>query len=239
MARAGGAQAVREALAGLQRDGEAPRIGLVGGTGSGKTVAAEAIARAYLSVSPGALIVVDNKAAGRFDRLPGAQVFESVSAFRPAPGSRVWIFKPRLWEGGEIDPREIAELQWKMVGRRVRSMVVNDELVPHAVNGGQWIGGQRSPVARAFIQGREHGLSQLWGTTALQDVPGNAADLSELWVFQSHGLAARILARRNFLIGAPPGLLEGLAGYPLPPAQRGEFVRLFSGRPWNRTIYKF
>jgi hypothetical protein len=240
--RAPGAEAVREALATLDRGGEAPRIGLVGNTGAGKTVGAHAIAQAYLRSSPGPVIVIDNKAERRYDDLPGAVVFASTSAFaaaRPASGQRVWVMRPSLFEGGEVDPEEIAELQWKLAGKHWPSLVLNDELVPHAAKGGQWKT-RTQWLQRAFVQGRSHGLAQLWGTTALQGVPLDASQQShELWVFKTGGVALRILSERDYLIGVPPGTVEGLAGYPLPPAERGEFVRLVSGVPWNGVIYKF
>jgi hypothetical protein len=237
--RAQGAEALRAALATLERGGEAPRIGLIGNTGSGKTVAAEELARGYLGTSPGALIVVDNKAEGRYDRLPGAQVFRSLAELRPAPGCRCWILKPSLFEGGEISPEEVAQFQWKLRGSRWPSMVLNDELVPHAAKGGQWRKGS-TWLPRSFVQGRSHGLSQLWGTTLLHSVPIEAAEQSsELWVHKTAGLGLRLLAERNYTIGVPDGLVEGLAGYPLPPAERGEFVRLVSGVPWDGVVYKF
>lgn len=237
--RAPGAEAVRAALASLERGGEAPRIGVVGNTGSGKTHATEALALGYLRVSPGALIVVDNKAEGRYDRLPGAEVFPSLSALRPSAGSRVWVLKPALFEGGEVSPEEVAEFQWKLRARRWPSMVLNDELVPHAAKAGQWRRGS-TWLPRSFVQGRSHGLAQLWGTTLLHSVPIEAAEQSsELWVFKSAGLGLRLLDERNYTIGVPPGLIENLAGYPLPPEQRGEFVRLVSGVPWDGVVYKF
>lgn len=240
--RAPGDAAVREAFSTLERGGEAPRIGLIGNTGSGKTVAARALAQAYLSVSPGPVIVVDNKAERRYDDLPGAVVYPSIASFaqtRPAHGNRVWVLRPSLFEGGEIDPEQVAEWQWKIAGRRTPSLVLNDELVPHAAKGGQWRT-KTQWLQRAFVQGRSHGLAQIWGTTALQGVPLDASQQShELWVFKTGGVALRILSERDYLIGVPPGTIEGLAGYPLPPAERGEFMRLVSGVPWNGVVYKF
>lgn len=226
----------------MERAGEAPRIGLIGNTGGGKTTAARALAGAYLTIAPGPVIVVDNKAEGRYDDLPGARTYASPTAFAvnpPSQGERVWIFRPALFEGGEVDPEEVAAFQWRLAGRRWQSLVVNDELVPHAAHHGQWCRGARW-LPRAFVQGRTHGLAQVWGTTALQAVPIDAADQSsELWVFKTAGVALRILDDRNYLIGVPDGTVEQLCGYPAPPEQRGDFVRLVSGVPWDGEIYRF
>lgn len=238
-ARAAGAEAVSAALASLIHGGEAPRVGVIGNTGAGKTVATHALAEGYLRASPGALIVIDNKAEGRYDDLPGARIYESLSQLAIAPQGRCWILKPRVFAGHEIDPEEVAQFQWRLRGHRLPSCVLNDELVPHAAVCGQWKHPKGS-LPKCFVQGRSHGLSQIWGTTALQDVPLQAAaQSSELWVFQTRGTGLRILRERDYLIGVPPGTVEAFAGYPLPAAERGEFARLVSGVPWDGVTYKF
>lgn len=239
--RAPGDEAIREALASLVRGGEAPRIGLVGNTGGGKTEIAKHIVAAYLAASPGPVLIIDAKAERRYDDLPGAIVRESVAhlgADWPA-GARVIVIRPRIFEGADADPEAVAELQWRLAGRRWPSLVVNDELVPHAAHHGQWRRGAHF-LPRAFVQGRSHGLAQLWGTTALQAVPIEAADQSSvIFALQTAGLGLRILDDRNYLVGVPSGTVEGLAGYPLPPEQRGEFLALRSGIPWDGCVYKF
>lgn len=150
----------------------------------------------------------------------------------------MWIFRPSLFDGGEISPEEVAAFQWRLAGSGWASMVVNDELVPHAARNGQWRP-RYEWLPRAFIQGRTHKLTQVWGTTALQDVPLASAGQSELWVWQTAGVALRILRERDYLIGVPPGTLENLPGFNDPAELRGDFLRLLPGVPWDRTIYKF
>jgi hypothetical protein len=238
-ARAPGAEAVRAAFAGLVRGGEAPRIGLAGNTGGGKTTAALALACEYLRASPGALIVVDNKAEGRYDGLPGARVYQSISQLATSAQGRVWVLKPDVFAGQEISPEAVAEFQWKLRGHRMVSLVLNDELVPHAARAGQWRRGFEW-LPKSFVQGRSHGLAQVWCTTMLQSVPIEAAEQSsELWTFKAAGLGLRLLDDRNYTVGVPPGTVENLAGYPLPPEQRGEFLRLVNGVQWDRRVYKF
>jgi hypothetical protein len=239
--RAPGAAAVSAALASLARGGEAPRIGLVGNTGGGKTEIARHIVKAYLAASPGFVFVVDAKAERRYDDLPGAVVRESVSHLANdwPTGARLIIIRPRIFEGSDADPEAIAALQWRCAGRRWPSLAVNDELVPHAADYGQWRRGSKM-LKRSFIQGRTHGLTQLWGTTALQAVPIEAADQSSvIFTLQTAGLGLRLLNERNYLVGVPPGTVERLAGFERPPAERGEFLALRSGVPWDGYVYKF
>ncbi|HXD98229.1 MAG TPA: hypothetical protein VN646_16895 [Candidatus Acidoferrum sp.] len=245
MARTPGAEALREALSSLERSGEAPRIGLLGNTGAGKTRAAEEIVRGYLRCSSGLVIVVDAKANRRYDGVLDAArvaVRESVSDVRARPllpGTRVLIFRSPIFKGVDADPNAIAELSWSLAGSKTPTLTVNDELVPHCADYGQWVGGKGGWVKRSFVQGREHGIGQLWCTTTPQGVPIEAFGQSRLWVFQLAGQDLSLLRRRNFLIGVPPGLVEELAGEPRPFEERGEFVCLLSGRPWDGRIYKF
>src|SRR5579864_9021852 len=55
-----GEEAAEAALAQLDF-GEAPQIGLLGDTGTGKTTAAQYLIRAYLRRSPGSVLIVDDK----------------------------------------------------------------------------------------------------------------------------------------------------------------------------------
>lgn len=198
--------------------------------------------QAYLAASPGPVIVIDAKAERRYDDVaPGTIVRESVAHLGAGlpPDARVAIIRPRIFEGADADPEAVADLQWRLAGARWPSLVVNDELVPHAAHHGQWRRGSRM-LPRAFIQGRTHGLAQLWGTTALQAVPIEAADQSSvIFVLQTAGLGLRILDDRNYLVGVPPGTVEALAGFDRPPEERGEFLALRSGVPWDGVVYKF
>jgi hypothetical protein len=228
-------------LQSLARGGEAPRIGLVGNTGGGKTEIAKHVVRGYVATSPGAALIIDAKAERRYDDLPGAVVRDSIAHLAAdwPRGARIIILRPRIFEGSDADPEAVAAFQWRWAGRRWPSLVVNDELVPHAADYGQWRRGSRM-LKRAFVQGRSHGLAQLWCTTNLQGAPTDAADQSSvIFVLQTAGAGLNLLHDRHYLIGVPDGLIPSLAGFPLPPEQRGEFLALRSGLPWNGKIYKF
>jgi hypothetical protein len=222
--------------------GEAPRIGLLGDTGGGKTRAAQEIALAYLRRAPGLVVVVDAKGERRFDDLavsppPEVRLSPADYAARPvAQGCRVVIFRSGLM--GEVSPEEIAHFTAALAERRWGSLTINDEL-DQAAKGGQWRRGSVF-LPRSFIRGRTAGLAQVWGTTSPHNVPLEAFDQSsEIWCFKMAGLGLRLLADREYLNGIEPRAIEQLAGYPLPPEERGQFVRLQRGRPWNGLVYKF
>lgn len=146
------------------------------------------------------------------------------------------IFRASLM--GEVNPEEIAHFTAALAERRWGSLTVNDEL-DQAVNEGHWKSGTVF-MKRAFIRGRTAGLAQVWGTTSPHEVPRVAFEhSSEIWCFKMAGLGVRLLREREYLTGIDPGVIEGLAGFPLPPEQRGEFVRLQRGRAWDGRVYKF
>jgi hypothetical protein len=238
-----GAEACTLALAPLDYK-EAPRIGLLGDTGGGKTRAAQEIAIAYLRRSSGLVLVVDAKGERRFDSLavnprPEVRLSPADLGARPVPsGCRVVIFRTGMM--GEVSPEEIAHFAAALSESRGRwgSLTINDELGQAAANG-QWLRGSKF-LPRSFVRGRTQGMAQLWATTSPHDVPTLAFEQSsEIWCFKMSGLGLRLLGEREYLNGIEPSTIEQLAGYPLPPDKRGEFVRLQRGRAWDSKVYKF
>ena len=170
-------------------------------------------------------------------------VRESISDLtaRPLlPGVRMLVIRTRVFEGERVDVEEITRYCWRLIGRRKKALLVNDELVPHAVEFCQFKGGERSDLKRAFHEGREHGLSLVWGTQDLTDVPISAVGLSSsIWCFQTAASGLKILRRRDYLDGVPKRLIENLPDAETPAEDRGDFVRLRAGKAWDRTLYRF
>jgi hypothetical protein len=239
-----GERAADLVLESLARSGEAPRVGLVGITGAGKTHAAKAFARGWLLRSQGIFVTVDAKANKRYDDLIESSrtaVRASVSDLRVRPllpGTRHVIFRADPFRGVDVDPSEISAWCWAMAPR-TPTCVLDDELVPFAARFGMWLGGDGGWVQRSFITGREHGLGRIWCTVSFAGVPVDASGQSVILAFKTAPSDVRLLRKRDYLIGVPDGLLENLPGPPLPYAERGVFVVLIPGVPWDGCLYKF
>jgi hypothetical protein len=230
--------AAAEALAPL-RFGEAPRIGLLGDTGCGKTEAGRRLVNAYLRSSPGIVLVCDDKPEQQY---PGP-VRRSVEDLRARPTTaadgRVIVFKPDPFSRAENDPESIADLQWKLATRKQPSLVVYDELDRAAAHG-QWKAGKDSYIAWALGKGRSAGAASLWGTQLTEKVPAEAFDCSSvIFCFRMVGNPIRLLKQRGYCEGGADVAIASLPGDELPQHQRGYFVILRRGRPWDRRVYRF
>lgn len=186
--------------------------------------------------------MLDAKGERRFDGLPVApppivRVSPADLAGRPGPpGTRVVVARAPLTE--DLDPEAWARFVVGLAETRWGSLTIHDELA-QASAGASWRRGSVF-LPRTFVRGRSQGLAVLWCTTSPQDVPTVAFETSDsILQFKTSGMAIDLLDRRNYLRGIDPEVIEGLAGYPLPPAERGEFVLLRRGQPWNGRIYKF
>lgn len=210
------------------------RVGLLGDTGTGKTHAALRIVDEYLRRSPGVALVADSKGEGRFRGQCWATVGE-VATRPPAPEPRTWVFSGDPAAGVDLDVDEVAAFAWRLSARRVPSLIVADELEAAAI-AGQWRRGVQW-LPRAFTQGRSHRISVLWGCQSPQGVPLSAFEQSdEIWCWKLAGLGARCLRERGYLEGLDASTLAGLPGVEAPPAERGAFVVLRRGRPWDGRI---
>lgn len=225
--------------------GEGPRIGVLGDSGCGKTEAMRRTIKLYLSKmrakKPVVLIVDDKEARPQFegqerrDRLDLKQ--------RPAAENPpVIVFRGDRFDRktGEVDPEDVANMQWTLAQKGRPSLVVYDEL-DKAANMAMWKAGDASAVRWAFIKGRSSGASSLWGTQETQAVPREAFNQSScLFVFRMVGNPLRLLKERGYLEGNDVAkVISTLPGDELPPNQRGYFVLLRRGRPWDEKVYRF
>lgn len=222
---------------------EGPRIGVLGDSGTGKTEAIRRIIKEYMRRMPKApvLIIDDKEATPQFE----GELRRDRADFerhRPPSDKRVVVFRGDRFdrETGEVDPEEIAEIQWRLCQKERPSLVVYDEL-DKAANMGQWRRGDASTVRWAFIKGRNVGASSLWGTQETQAVPRESFNQSScILCFRLVGAPLRLLRERGYLEGGDVGeVISALPGDELPRSKRGYFVLLRRGRPWDGKVYRF
>jgi energy-coupling factor transporter ATP-binding protein EcfA2 len=237
-----GAEAVEEALAQLDY-GEAPQIGVLGDTGCGKTTLILELVQAYLRRSPGSVLVIDDKELStRFE----GQQRRDVDDLRAHPIDwqlgRTVVFRGDVARGARVDLEEVAALAWARVGKARKTLVVYDELIAgreELCKNSQWRAGV-TYVPRSFTMGRSPGVADIWGAQAPQDVPNEVFNQSSaIFTFRLAGTGLQRLKERDYLAGGAGDVIPRLAGPPRPPAERGEFVLLRRGQPWNGHVYKF
>jgi hypothetical protein len=236
-----GDEAIRELLAPLAW-GEAPQIGVLGDTGTGKTTFLAALVEAYLRQSPGWALVIDDKE--RRARFAGQERRDVADlAARPVDpnGRRVVVFRGDVAAGVDADPEEVYELAWKRAARGRASFVVNDELVAgreQLIKARQWRSGV-TYAPRSFTKGRVVGIADAWGAQSPQEVPIDPFEQSGgVVTFKLAGLGLERLRERNYLLGGADIVIPQLHGMEVAPAQRGDFVLLRRGREWNGKVYK-
>lgn len=197
-----------------------------------------AVVAAYLRASPGAVLVVDDKELR--PRFPGQERIDvnDLAARPPEKDPRVVVFRGNLRQAIEVDPETVAALAWRMAARGCAVLVVYDEL-DKATICGQWRRGV-SRIPKSFGQGRAVGIASLWGTQSPQAVPLIAFEQSScILCFRLAGQGLAKLQERDYLQGGVAQVIEKLPGDEVPPAQRGDFVLLRRGRPWDGVIYRF
>jgi hypothetical protein len=235
-----GAEAAAEAWASLAF-GEGARVGVLGDSGAGKSTAERELIREYLRRAPGVVVVIDDKGPRQRFEGEARRDISDLKANPVAPDAkhkRVIVLRGDCFAGYKVDREEVAAFSWKLIGRRQTCLVVHDEL-KEAAAGGQWKSGSVW-LPRSFSQGREVGLSQLWGTQDTQEVPAEAFNQSScLLCFKIAGNGLRLLRARDYISDGVDDVIARLPGDDVPPAERGAFVLLRRGKPWNRKVYRF
>jgi hypothetical protein len=217
--------------------GEAPRIGCVGDTGTGKSRAMRALMAGWLARNPGVVLALDKGGSSGFE----GQRRISLSDLRlqpMCPSPRAVVFTGDLSAGIDPEPEEVAGFAWKLRATRTGALVVVDELKWCAKNG-FWRRGIRW-LPQTCSEGRKHDVGILWGSQSPQDAPREAIEeAGVLVVFRLAGLGVRCLRDRDYLEGMPDGTLEALPGEESPPDKRGRCVILRRGRPWDGRFHRF
>lgn len=222
--------------------GEAPQFGILGDTGTGKTTLARYVVELYLRRSPGMVLVVDDKE--RRARYVGQERRDvedlHLHPFDPE-GPRVIIFRGDVAAGVDADPEEVAELAWRRAARGRATLIMHDELVAgreEIVKNRQWRKGITF-IPRSFTKGRAAGVADGWGAQSPQEVPVQPFEQSnKIACFKLAGLGLERLRERDYLTGGAELVIPKLHGMEVPPAERGDFVLLSRGQPFDGKIYK-
>jgi hypothetical protein len=194
-------------------------------------------------MSPGWVLVIDDKELQpRYVGQLRRDVDDLVAHPVDPHGRRVVVFRGAPSQGIDADPESVAKLAWRRAARARKSLVVHDELVAGRrdyVLNRQWRKGVEY-IPKSFTKGRSPGVADLWGAQLVQDVPLEPFEQSHaILCFRLAGLGLERLRERDYLQGGAELVIPKLHGPPDPPDQRGDFVLLRRGQPWNGKVYKF
>jgi hypothetical protein len=219
--------------------GEAPAIGILGKSGTGKTEAARRLIPHYLRASGGIAIVIDDKELK--PRYQG-QCFVAPSSIRPGqmkPEPRVIVFRGDPAQMLGVDHEEVAAYQQRLAAQGFKTLCVHDEM-SDAARYGQWKAGKDSLIARQFVKGRVIGVGKLWLTQLPQYVPEEpwSQSTSFLCFNVDEGTIQR-LKRNRWVDDRLARTITSLPDGDAPPSDRGYFVLLEPDCASDGQVYRF
>ncbi len=237
-----GDEAARAALSQLDF-GEASQVGILGDTGCGKSEATKRLIALYKQKSAGSIFIVDDKdLSTKFEGQQRRDVQDLAEHPIDWQQGRVTVFRGDVARGVRCNLDEVAEVAWIRVGRARKTLCVWDELVAgreDLCKNGQWRRGV-TWLPRSFTMGRSPGIANIWGAQSPQDVPRECFEQAgAILCFRLAGLGLNRLKERNYLAGGADEVIPLLPGPPRPPHERGLFVLLIRGQPWDQKLYRF
>ena len=231
--------AVDKALARLAW-GEAPAIGIIGKSGTGKTEAARRLIPHYLRRSGGIVIVVDDKELkpryeGQCYRDPAETVTRP-----PEPEPRVIVFRGEPGKMIGVDHEKAAAYQQSLAAKGFPTLCVHDEM-SDAAKYGQWLAGGESLIARQFVKGRVVKVGKVWLTQLPEYVPIEPwTQSTSIKCFTVDESTLQRLKRHKWVDNRLMKIISSLPDpATTPPAQRGQFVLLEPECASDGQIYRF
>lgn len=235
-----GRLAAQQALTSI-RYGEGPRVGVIGDTRCGKSEVMKWMIGLYLKSCRGIVLIADDKYPDRAQYAGHLRRDIADLESRPPEGEpRVVVLRgdPSKGARGGLDLESIARKQWDMARHKRESVAVYDEL-DRACNGGQWLQ-QPSDIGWTFGKGGGGGIGAFWGLQETESAPREPFNCStHIIVVRCVGNPVRLLKARGYCEGGADRVIPRLPGDELPPAQRGYFLLLARGRPWDGHVYRF
>jgi hypothetical protein len=206
--------------------GEAPAIGILGKSGTGKTEAARRLIPHYLRRSGGLAIVIDDKELR--PRYAGQCYVDTdeVAKRPPTPEPRVLVFRGDPAHMIGVDHEKVAAFQQALAARGIPTLCVHDEM-SDAAKYGHWTAGKRSLLARQFVKGRVIGVGKLWLTQLPQYIPDEPwTQSTAILCFNVDETTLARLRRGRWVDDRIAAVVRQLPDGNVPPAQRGRFVLL-------------
>lgn len=235
---ASGDLAAQKAFACLD-GGEAPCVGILGKTGTGKTEAARALIPHYLRRSRGVVLVIDDKEPR--PRYGGQYYVDAAETERrrPLPEPRVLVFRGEPSKMVSVDHESVALFQQGLATRGVPSLCVHDEQAD-AAKFGQWLAGGKSLLKVQYVKGRALGVGKLWLTQLPEYVP------DEPWRQSTHIVCFNVdeatlqrLQRHRWVDARLAKTIAALPDRRAPRSERGYFMLLEPECASDGRIYRF
>ena len=218
---------------------EAPAIGVLGKSGTGKTEAARRLIPHYLRRCGGVAIVIDDKEPrpryeGQCYRDP-----DELEGRPPAPEPRVIVFRGEPSKMIGVDHEKASAYQQRLTAMGIRTVCVHDEM-SDAARYGQWKAGGESLIARQFVKGRAIGVGKIWLTQLPQFVPDEPwTQSTAILCFNVDPGTLRRLRKHRWIDERLERTIAGLPDGNVPPNQRGYFVLLEPECASDGQIYRF
>jgi len=232
-----GDTAIATALSRLDQH-EAPCVGIIGKSGSGKTECARHVVAEYLRRSRGIVLVIDDKEAR--PRYAG-QLYrdtDELAVRPPKPEPRTIVLRGDMRTFVGVDHEVAGRYQHALALRGVPSLMVHDEQ-SDAAHYGQWKAGGKSFLKQQYVKGRALGEGKLW----LSQFPGQVPD--EPWsqsnyliCFSVDEQTVKRMARARWVDARLTSRLRSLPNPVGGPETRGFFLLLEPECASDGQIYR-
>lgn len=234
-----GDQAAAKAFARLDWN-EAPAIGVLGKSGTGKTEAARRLIPHYLRRSgSGIVIVVDDKELR--PRYQGQCYVDTdeIRTRKPDAEPRVIVFRGKPAEMISVDHEKVAAYQQSLAAQGFKTLCVHDEMAD-AARYGQWKAGGESLLARQYVKGRVIGVGKIWLTQIPQYVPDEPwTQSTAILCFNVDEGTLKRLKKHRWIDNRLARRIASLPDGNVPPNQRGYYLLLEPDCGSDGQIYRF